>query len=377
MKIAIFGGSFNPVHNEHVNIVRAAISALNLDRVIILPTGTTPKKDGRITATAIQRLDMCRLAFADIECAEVSDFEIARGGVSYSYITCEHFAEKYPADERYFILGADMLDNFPSWKFTERILNCVTLAVCARVDGEGLKTSLKNFEARFHKKAVPFNYVGKDVSSTKIRTLLALGENCQSLNGGVYGYIKENNIYNVPRLAEVKNMLTEKRWRHTVGVCTMAAENCRRVGANERQAITAAALHDCAKYLTADSPLLKGFECANDVPEQVVHQYSGAYVAEHFFNIKDSEILNAIKFHCSGKADMSPFEKLIYLCDMLEEGRNFDGVEPLRKIFKEDIDKCFKAALEHQINYLNSNGEKIYPLTLQAYSFIKGNKNDK
>ena len=157
MKIAIFGGSFNPVHNEHVNIVRAAIKALNLDKVIILPTFITPQKDGRLKATAEQRLEICRIAFKEVDRAEVSDYEISRGGVSYSYLTCEHFAQKYPDAERYFILGADMLDNFSAWKYPERILNAVTLAVCARVDGAALESSLKNFEEKFHKKAVAFN----------------------------------------------------------------------------------------------------------------------------------------------------------------------------------------------------------------------------
>ena len=377
MKIAIFGGSFNPVHNEHVNIVRAAISALNLDKVIILPTFITPKKDGKLFVTAQQRLEMCRIAFKEVDRAEVSDYEISRGGVSYSYITCEHFAQKYPEDERYFILGADMLENFSDWKYPERILNAATLAVCARVDGSALKKILDGFEARFHKKAVAFNYIGKNVSSTKIRTLLALGEKPDGLTDGVYGYIKRNNIFALSRLTEVKSMLTEKRWRHTVGVAVMAAENCHRAGIGEEQAITAAALHDCAKYLTADSPLLKGFECEKNVPEQVVHQFSGAYVAEREFGIADKDILNSIKYHTSGRAGMSQFEKLIFLCDMLESGRSFDGVDKLRQIFKEDIDKCLFAALKHQIDYLNSNGEKIYPLTIEAYEYLKGKKYDK
>ncbi|MDE6868321.1 MAG: nicotinate (nicotinamide) nucleotide adenylyltransferase, partial [Clostridia bacterium] len=346
MKIAIFGGSFNPVHNEHINIVRAAINALKLDKVIIMPTFCTPAKDGRITATASERLEMCRIAFSDVERAEVSSFEIERGGVSYSYLTCEEFAKKYPKDERYFIIGSDMLENFPLWKYPKRILNAVTLAVCARVDSGALNTALKNFEARFNTKAQAFNYVGKNVSSTKIRALLALGEECESLNKAVYGYINKYNVYRIPRLAEIKNLLTETRWKHTVGVAVMAAENCKRLGIGEAKAITAAALHDCAKYLDADSPLLKGFSRPDGVPEQVLHQYSGAYVAEREFNVTDGDILNAVRYHTSGRADMSPLEKLIFLSDLLEESRSFDGVDGLRTLFKEDIDRCLLSALK-------------------------------
>ena len=74
---------------------------------------------------------------------------------------------------------------------------------------------------------------------------------------------------------------------------------------------------------------------------------------------------------------MSPLDKLIYLCDMLEGGRNFDGVEELRKIFARDIDECLCAALKHQIDYLESSGAEIYPLTKEAYEFINGKNNGK
>ena len=72
MKIALFGGSFNPVHKEHVNIVKAAVEAYGLDRVIIIPTFITPDKAARAVSPSA-RLEMCRLAFGGVECAEVSD----------------------------------------------------------------------------------------------------------------------------------------------------------------------------------------------------------------------------------------------------------------------------------------------------------------
>ncbi|MDE7305811.1 MAG: bis(5'-nucleosyl)-tetraphosphatase (symmetrical) YqeK, partial [Clostridia bacterium] len=109
------------------------------------------------------------------------------------------------------------------------------------------------------------------------------------------------------------------------------------------------------------------------VPAPVVHQYSGAFVAEKYFGVNDENILDAIRFHASGKANMSPIAKLIYLCDMLEEGRTFDGVENLRRIFYEDTDECLLACLTHQLDYLKKSGEEIYPLTRQAYEYYKEN----
>ncbi|MDE5729671.1 MAG: nicotinate (nicotinamide) nucleotide adenylyltransferase [Clostridia bacterium] len=374
MKIAIFGGAFNPVHNEHVNIVLAAKKALGLDKIIVMPAFVSPDKKGVMTARAKDRLKMCRLAFEKYEGVEVSDYEIKRGGISYSYLTCRHFKKLYPDDELYFIIGADQLKNFSSWKEPKEILKCVTLAVCARENAEELKAELKKFTAQFKSDVVSFGYVGKAVSSTKIRTLAALGEDFSNyVPNAVKSHICGGELYYLPELAGVKKLLTPERWRHTVGVAVTATGNCRRLRVFEIDAITAAALHDCAKYLGSASPELAGFKCPPNVPPPVVHQFGGAYVAEHTFGVKDEGVLNAIRYHTSGRENMGDIEKLIFLSDILEEGRDFDGVEKLRKLFKGDINNCLIAALEGQIKHIEEAGGSVYPLSRRALEYLKEN----
>lgn len=377
MKVALFGGSFNPVHKEHINIVKAAIKCLSLDKVIIMPSNITPFKDGRLFASAEHRLNMCRLAFEGIPKAVVSDYEISQSGISYSYLTCREFKKRYPSDERYFIIGGDMLENFSKWKYPEEILKCVTLAVCARVDEDSFKKAQIDFSARFGKKLAVFDYIGKNISSTRIRTLAALGEGLEDLvSPEVEKYISEHSLYAIEGAREVKKSLSPNRWKHTVGVAVTAAENCTRYNVTEADAVTAALFHDCGKELPEDSPVFKDCKISNDVPPPVVHQFTGAYIAEQLYGIKDDNILNAVKYHCSGRANMSPLEKLIYLSDMLEEGRNFDGVQELRKIFKQDKDEALFIALKRQLNYLNSSGLPVYSLTQNAYDYLKEHKND-
>ncbi|MBD5632196.1 MAG: nicotinate (nicotinamide) nucleotide adenylyltransferase [Clostridia bacterium] len=376
MKIAIFGGAFNPVHNEHINIVLSAKNSLGMDKIIIMPTFISPHKSGSMIARAKDRLKMCRLAFDGIEGVEVSDYEVKRGGVSYSYITCRHFKKLYPEDELYFIIGSDNLDGFHLWREPEEILKCVTLIVCTRVEAAMSAAKIKKFMSRFNKELIVLGYVGKAVSSTRVRALAALGEDISPyVPEAVKRHISHGQLYYLPELAPVKKYLTEERWRHTVGVAVTAAENCRRVNVYEIDAITAAALHDCAKYLESSAPELKGFKCPENVPAPVVHQYSGAFVAEHTFGIKDKDILNAVRYHTSGRENMSGIEKLIYLADLLEEGRDFDGVEALRKLLSRDIDECLYAALESQVEYLSKSGKPVYPLTRRAYEYLKETKN--
>lgn len=375
MKIAIFGGSFNPVHNEHVNVARAAVESLSLDKIYIVPTFISPHKRGSVAVRGRERMEACRLAFRSLPQAEISDCEIQRGGVSYSYVTCRRFKKLYPNDQIFFLMGADMLESFHSWKRPEEILKCVTPAVCARERADELRPLIKKFCEKFRSEIVSVNYVGKPVSSTRVRTLAALGEDISHLvPRETAAYIRTNGLYARPDLQKVKPYLTQSRWQHTVRVAVMAACHCSRAGVSEQDAITAAALHDCAKYLSLDSPELKGFTPPEGVPEPVLHQYSGAYVAEHTFGVKDADVLNAIRYHTSGRENMTDFEKLIFLADMLEEGRDFEGVEALRALFFRDIDGAMLACLKHLLDYRNKVGGDIYPLTKRALNYFKEKK---
>ena len=372
MKIALYGGAFNPVHNEHINIVKSAISELGLDKVVVIPTAVSPHKRTSLTARPRERLEMCRIAFKGVDGVEVSDCEIKRGGISYSYVTCRRFKKLYKDDELYFIVGADMLRSFHLWREPEEILKCVTLAVCAREDEAELSADIKNFIAKFKTGVVRFGYVGKAVSSTRIRVLSALGEDTGAyVPEAVKKYLKDKNVYAMPNLREVKKYLTDDRWAHTVRVAVCAAENARAARVFEEDAIVAAALHDCAKYLSPCAEELKGFTPPPKTPRTVIHQYAGAYVAERIFGVTDTDILNAVRYHTTGRENMSKLEKLVYLADLLEEGHDFEGVEKLRVKLKRGIDECFVSALERQIDYLKSTGAEISPLTERALKYMK------
>ncbi len=375
MRIAIFGGAFNPVHREHVNLAIAAVRELKLDKLIIMPTAVSPHKGGKLCVDLWQRFEMCRLAFAAIPQAEVSNYELSKGGVSYSYLTCRHFADIYPDAERFFVIGADMLCDFPDWVNPQDILKTFKLAACARENGSDFNGYKERVERKFSTKVTVIPYVGEKVSSTAVRTLAALGEDFGAyVSAEVCQYIRSRGLYSLDGLSRVKDLLKPERWAHTVRVALMCAKNASRAGIDEKQAITMAALHDCAKYLSADSPLLRGFQ-PPDVPPPVLHQFSGAYVAEHTFGLHDETCLDAIRYHTTGREDMTQAGMLLFLSDMLEEGRNFKGVEELRALFKRDLSLCFKEALRQQIDYLKTTGGKIDPLTQRAYDFIKEKAN--
>ena len=106
------------------------------------------------------------------------------------------------------------------------------------------------------------------------------------------------------------------------------------------------------------------------VPAPVMHQYTGAYLAEYAFGIRDGEILDAIRYHASGKENMNALGKLVYLADLLEEARAFTGIEVLRAAFWKDLDLCMTLSLHNQLAYLKSTGKQVYPLTECAYRWL-------
>lgn len=378
MRIGIFGGSFDPVHKEHINFARAAIDCLRLDKLFVMPAFAPPHKMGRTLSPDEDRLETCRLAFAPLPQAEVSDYEISRQGTSYTYLTCRHFRALYPAAEIFFLVGTDMLRDFPTWKNPQSIVDDVTLAVCGRNDEEGWwEQEQENFFQKFGKEFARVEYNGADISSTKIRVLAGAGMRLNDfVDEKVEAYIFEKKLYEIENANRALALETPKRQGHSVRVAELAAKRALGLKIPEKKAITAALFHDCGKNLSPDSPYLEGFTLPQEwgeVPTSVYHQFAGAYVAEKHFGIEDEDILNAIRYHTSGRPNMSELEKLIFLADMLEVERSYEGVEVLRELFwrGQGLDECLEEALFQTLEFLKTKGKEVYPLTKKAYEFYK------
>ena len=380
MKIGIFGGSFDPVHIEHIHLAQSAIDGLGLDKLLVMPAFAPPHKPYKTLAPDEHRLEMCRLAFANMPKVEVCNYEIARGGTSYTYLTCQHFRELYPTAQLFWLVGTDMLRDFPTWKNPENILQNATLAVCARNEkGDWLEEEQKQFFEHFHTRFAVIPYHGADVSSTKIRVYAGSGESVECWVGGrVAEYIRAWRLYEIPNAREALAGEKPTRKAHSLRVAEVAAKRAVQLRMSERKAIAAALFHDCAKNIAPSDERLAGF-CVpsewGEVPESVWHQFAGAYLAERVFGVDDCDILNAVRYHTSGRENMSDLEKLIFLSDMVEEERSYDVVDKIRESFWNDgLDKCLLLALSETVAYLKRKNAYVYPLTEKALNYYKNGK---
>lgn len=134
-KIALFGGSFDPIHKGHIEIAKEAVKALCLDEVIFIPSGISPHKAG-LTASNEDRYNMVCLALENEEKLSVSDFEIKKETKCYSFETVKEFKKLYPSCELYFIIGDDQYEKFTTWYKWEELLKMCRFVVFTRGGAE-------------------------------------------------------------------------------------------------------------------------------------------------------------------------------------------------------------------------------------------------
>lgn len=196
MKIAMYGGSFNPPHNGHLHLVTEIADKLGLDKVIIIPSNISPQKSNNGNIDPAHRINMCRKMFSS-SLFEVSDCEIARGGRSFTFDTLNYLKSMYPDDEFWLLMGSDMLLSFHTWYRYEDILSLCSICAVSRDDEDGTAKLREYAESHLADgNVVVVDVCPFEVSSTEIREKLASGVNCEKLlSREVYDYIKENKLY--------------------------------------------------------------------------------------------------------------------------------------------------------------------------------------
>ena len=195
-RIGIIGGTFDPIHLAHVNIAKEAKDRLNLDKVIFIPAGSQPLKIDKKVTRASLRFNMVEKAIEGYDGFEVSDYEIKKQGISYTFETLEHF--KKEDEELFFITGADCLLSLEKWKNVKRIFELCTLVVLTRpgYDERSLYKQKDYIEEKYNGKIVILELEGMDISSTEIRGLVKEGKNISKLVASeVFKLIKNNDLY--------------------------------------------------------------------------------------------------------------------------------------------------------------------------------------
>ncbi|MDD9268732.1 bis(5'-nucleosyl)-tetraphosphatase (symmetrical) YqeK [Paenibacillus sp. GCM10023248] len=170
-------------------------------------------------------------------------------------------------------------------------------------------------------------------------------------------------------IAAVKEQMPERRWLHTLGVMETSVILAKRFGGDPVKADLAAILHDYCKYwpVQEQAKIIRDNGLPPDLldyDKELWHSHAGAFIAKTQFGIADEEILDAIRYHTSGREQMTLLDKIVCLADYMEPSREFPGVESIRQAAESSLEKALVIGFDSTIRFLIEKGKRIYPLTI-------------
>ncbi len=375
----LYGGTFNPIHRGHLDICVRARQAVDARRVLLMPAAQPPHKSAGWLAPDQDRLAMCALAAREYDLIQVDDWEIRRGGRSYTVDTLGHLAAVFPEEELWLLIGTDMFLTFTQWHRWEEIGKMASLLVASREEGD--RERLLDQQQRLAEQGVRSRLLQNPpmpMSSTQIREELRRDGTTGKVCPQVLDYIREKELYLHPPeeldylRRYIRPLMTDYRYRHSLGVEKQAVKMARRFGADQRKAALAGILHDVCKDMPKgallqnilESGIINGIDFK--ASPQLIHSYAGALYLQSHMDIHDTEVIEAVRYHTTARAGMSLLETVVYLADLTSEDREYPDVGEMRRLCDTDLRKAMIHALTHTVKELTRKQKPICPDTLGA-----------
>ena len=388
-KMGLFGGSFDPIHKGHISMALRLAQVLELDGVLLMPTFVPPHKIKENMASAEHRLAMCRLVAEEHPLLQVSDMEIQRGGASFTVDTLTALCDAYPDTQWHLLVGADMFTTLRTWYRFPDIAEMAVLCTIAR-DGTDLMKLTKCAEEfaadgiRCFVEPCPV----EPYSSTQVRERIAIGEPIVDIVGeSVEHYILAHGLYRQQAgmrqqtadeqyIEIIQKRLSEYRVRHSMCVAQEAKRLALLYGADPDKAYTAGILHDIMKDTDKDAQLqvLADYDIALDDVEQrspmLWHARCGEVFLRNILKVTDEDILSAVRYHTTGRAGMSPLEKVVFTADFTSADRDYPDVDVMRSLANQSLMAAMRYGIEYTIQDLQSKGATVHPDTRELYREI-------
>jgi nicotinate-nucleotide adenylyltransferase len=396
VRLAILGGSFNPVHLGHLWLADTALFTLGYDRIILVPAFTSPFKPGVQETSPQDRLDMLAASMPGDNRLTIDDGEIRRGGVSYTVDTVADIRQRYrPEGKLGLILGDDLVQTFSQWRRAEDIAAETDIIIARRGSAEA---------AAFPYPCTPLNNAVMDLSSAAVRSRIQNGKPWRSLvPQGARFIIEDRRLYGytppaqaedagsggikvsrelIARLeAEVRSLVSPSRFLHSRCAALTAYDLCVRFALDPDRGYLAGMAHDIAKSLPEEEMKRlarrddKNFSKLEQKKPSLLHGRAGAVLLRQKFGIEDEDILEAVRYHTTGSPGMGPLARVVYIADKIENSRR-DVKGELRDFSRfADLDSLFTAVLEETVAFLRSKQMDLSAGTLVLLDAIHNRRN--
>ena len=387
MKLAILGGSFNPVHLGHLILAEEVLTSLNYDRVILIPAYRSPFKPEAkgMESTSRDRLEMLAASIAGDPRLAIDDCEIRRGGVSYTIDTLKDIIKRYmPTGRPGLIIGDDLAADFTNWHNYSGILELADIIIARRIHSDKLSCS-------FH--YIPVINKIIEISSEMVRNRIEGGKAWRYLVPmGARTIIEDRGLYMSPGSAEVsyqdlilrleqaaRQELSPERFIHSRNTALLAWDLCSRFDLNPQLGYMAGIAHDLGKTLKEDAlfALAKSdgggiSELENKKPG-LLHGRAAAAMLKERFGITDRDVLEAVALHTEGGVDMCSLAKIIYIADKVEVSREKADPAMRAMCYREsDLDRIFSVVLKSTVSWLHSQKIDLSEETLRLLNKVLG-----
>ncbi|MDR2618860.1 MAG: nicotinate (nicotinamide) nucleotide adenylyltransferase [Treponema sp.] len=411
MRVAILGGSFNPVHVGHLFLADGVLSGLGYDRIVLIPAFQSPFKIGASGASPRDRLDMLAASIAGDPRLTIDDCEIRREGVSYTIDTIAGIRTRYGLKGKPgLILGDDLAPAFSRWRKADEIARQADIIIARRLfnppnqgdsapSGEGLP---KGKDPDF-----PFPYTGLNnevinVSSRLVREKILQGENWRYLvPAGARFIIEDRNLYRTGNKDKAEDSkaspgitwetavllenasreaLSLSRFLHSRNTALLAWDLCVKYRLDPLAGYLAGMTHDICKPMDNGELLRLARKDGGTITrlEQekpaLLHGRAAAVLLEKKYGITNSEILEAVRYHVAASRDMGALAKVVYIADKIEVSR--DWVNPALRDLSgtADLDRLFETVLEHTVACLRDQRKEVSRETLRLLAALDTRK---
>jgi len=362
MDVLVFGGSFDPPHDCHVKMLRAALKKLRPATAYIVAAHHSPLKSaaqagGRARLQMVRTALRERLTNAELKKVRVLEFEVLRNRMTYTYETLRYLSKRHPSARLYFLLGSDTAAGFRDWKKTSEIRD-----LCRFIIGRRPGVELNVEKAGLPKHAF-LKGIFPDVSSTEIRARLIItgGVSCPDLAPGVLKHIRSKKLYQTELRARVQKLLGPGRFAHTVSMAETSVLLARRHGMDVERAALAGMLHDVGRSVPTEKMTQYVRDNRLDVSlssqiakrqPMLFHAHISEDIARRRFGVSDPDVLSAVRKHTLGDIYMSPFDRLIYTADACSPDRRFPEARRIFNSALRDIDAAFLETVKTKLGYV-------------------------
>ena len=372
-RIGIFSGTFDPVHIGHLRAAQACLSFMGLDKVLFVPFGRPLIRQAE--AGAAHRAAMIRLTIAKSPGLELSELDLGPKP-RYAVDTVRAVRKLNPDAQLVYIVGADKLADIPSWKEAAALFQLCAFAAFPRAgyDAAALCEALREQGADIT--LVPSGLI--TMSSGQIRAQLRLlSDATGKLLPQVAEYIASRGLYQPDYESMLRRSVLPGRLDHSLGVRETAVHLARLHHLPMQKAGVAGILHDCAKNMELARLRAIAEQSRLDLPEEalssnaLLHGPVGAQVAKMRFHITDTQILDAIRYHTTGRAGMRGLELAVFVADAIGPGRSYPGLERVRRQAEKDLRLAALTSLTGTQKYVKTKGLVYSPLSLQAIEDLR------